>query len=83
MALIVGVVAVVTGETGCAGQGLRVTITTRGAPVIHASSALVGDARMRTVVSREPVLGGMTCRAIRAKHACMKGRIRMAADAGG
>lgn len=49
------------------------------APMINAAPSLVGNTRVRTVIGRRPVIGGMAGDALRAKHARMKDRVSMTA----
>ena len=71
-----------TFRTGRGAQGLRMAIAARGAAMVNAAPALIGNPRVRTVICCGPVICGMAGGAIRAKHACMKDRISMAACAG-
>lgn len=63
-------------------QGLRVAISARSAAVVHAASALIGDARVRTFVSCKPIISCMTGGAIEAEHSGMEDRVTMTTGTG-
>src|SRR5512143_1185761 len=54
-------------------------IAARGAAMMDTTSALIGNARVRTVVFLEPITRAMALRAVQAKPAGVEGRIGMAA----
>lgn len=74
-ALAIWIVAVMTFRTGGGAQRLCVTITTCPATVVDAAAAFIGDARMGSVIAREPVIGRMALSAIQAEHASMEHRV--------
>lgn len=57
-------------------------VAARAAAVVDSAPTFVRDARVRTVVTRKPVLCGMTGRAIQPEHPGMVSRIGMAARTG-
>ena len=68
----------------CGGlQGLCVAVAARGATMVDPSSTLIGNARVWTGVTREPVIGGMAARTIQTKHARVEYRVIVAARAVG
>lgn len=77
--VVIGIIAFMTGSASCCLQRLRVTIAARGAAMIYASPAFVGNAGVRTVVWREPVLCGMAGCTVQAKHARVEGRVTVTA----
>lgn len=79
---VIRVVAVVAGKTGRGTQGLRVAIAARCAAVIDSAPALVRNCRVRTVVPRVPIVGGMARGAIQAKHPGVENRVAVTTRAG-
>lgn len=65
--------------TGGAPQRLGMTITTRGAAVINTAASFIRNTGMRTVIRREPIIGGVTLGAVQTKQAGMEGRIPVTA----
>ena len=47
--------------------------------MVDSPPAFVGDARVRTIVTGKPVVGGMAARAIQTKHTCMENRVAVTA----
>ncbi len=82
--VIIRIVAVVTGQARRAVQALGMAILTGCAAVIDASATIVviSDVRMRTAISRRPVVHGMTGRAVQSEQAGVIGRVAMTACAG-
>lgn len=72
-------VALVACCTGSSLQGLGVAIAAGCAAVVDSSPAFIGNARVRTVVRGEPVVGRMATFTIQTKHAGMEDRIAVAA----
>ena len=73
-----GIITVVTFCAGCRGKVLSMTIAAGAAAVIHTTAALIGNARMRAIVSGEPVVRGVARGAVCTKHSGVEGRVTMA-----
>lgn len=58
-AIVIGIVAVMTGEAGGGAQVLGVTVATGGSAVIDAAPAFIGDAGMAACVAGEPIVCGV------------------------
>lgn len=82
-AIIVRVITVMTGKAGGSAKVLRVTIAACSPAVVDAESAFVGNARVRTVIGREPIIGRVAARAVCAEHPGMERRVAVTGHAGG
>ncbi len=49
--------------------------------MVDTTATFIRDSRMRTVISRRPILNRMTCSAVRSEHTSMKCRVAVTADA--
>lgn len=58
-AIVIGIVAVMTGEAGGGAQVLGVTVAAGGSAVIDAAPAFIGDAGVAACVAGEPIVRGM------------------------
>ena len=58
-ALVIGIVAVMTGEAGGGAQVLGVTVAAGGPTVIDAAPAFIGDAGVAARVAGEPIVRGV------------------------
>ena len=76
--MVIRVITLMTRRTGGCMQGLCMAIATGCAPVIDSPAAFIGNARVRTVVRGEPVVGRMATFTIQTKHAGMEDRIAVA-----
>lgn len=77
--VIIGIVAIVAGQARRAVQCLGMAILTGRAAVIDASAAIViiSNIRMGTLISRRPLIHGMTGCAVESEQAGMIGRVAM------
>ena len=74
-------IAIMACRAGGSLQGLRMAVAAGCTAVIDSASPFIGNARVRTVVARKPVVRRMAARAIQPKHAGVENRIAVAARA--